>query len=93
MLPIDWHRQRIKTGMSPAAEALLCLISVYKAMSVMELVALAIKEEIASSATIHRSFMWLRKSKFIDIEFHDGNQRTKYVIATKKGDKYIGFSK
>jgi len=93
MLPIDWHKQRIKTGMSPSAEVLLCLVSAYKIMSVTELVTLALKEKVASSATVHRSFMWLRKNKFVNIEFHDNNQRTKYVIASKKGNKYIGILK
>jgi hypothetical protein len=87
MIAIKMHKRRAKTGMSPVAEVLLAMVIVKseKGITIMGLLDHATDNKLGSPATNHRSISWLKANKYVKVFFMDGNQRTKYLVPTKKG--------
>jgi H+/gluconate symporter-like permease len=85
MIAIKMHKRREKVGMSVVAEILLDIVNNAESVSVMNLIAHAIAIGAGSQATNHRSMLWLKTNKYIKVTFKDGDNRTKYLVSTKKG--------
>ena len=85
MIAIKMHKRREKVGMSVVAEILLDIVNNAESVSVMNLIAHAIAIGVGSQATNHRSMLWLKTNKYIKVTFKDGDNRTKYLVPTKKG--------
>jgi len=56
-----------------------------KSITIMGLLDHAIDNDLGSPATNHRALNWLRANKYVKVVFAEGNQRTKYLVSTKKG--------
>lgn len=78
--------------MSPNLLALFELIVVKhaqdQAMTVSEAMGL---QHMASSAALHKRIDDLREAGMIDVIFKGRNRRTKYLVPSAKGDRYISF--
>jgi hypothetical protein len=87
MIAIKMHKRRVKVGMSTIAEVLLDMVILKndKGITIMGLLDCALDNQLGSHSTNHRALNWLRKNKYVKIVFIDGNQRTKYLVSTKKG--------
>ena len=55
-------------------------------MTVMQTMAM---QHLASPATIHRRVDVLREGLLIDMVFHKGDRRTKYLVPTELADRYF----
>lgn len=85
MIAMKLHKRRYKVGMHVIAELLLDLIIQNKGgISVMGLLELSSANGVGSPATNHRSMSWLKTNKYIKVVFKEDN-RTKYLVSTKKG--------
>jgi len=95
MTPLYWHKKRTAVDMPPTAELLMNIIVKYDTteFSVMELLSYAENLKVASPATLHRSYDWLIKNKFIKAYHHEGNQRTKFVMPSEKAKRYFEVTK
>ena len=59
-----------------------------QAMTVSEAMAL---QHMASSAALHKRIDDLREAGMIDVIFKGRNRRTKYLIPSEKGERYLRF--
>jgi hypothetical protein len=91
MIAIKMHKRRVATGMSVIGEVLLDVINRNSkvGISVMTLINRTVEGGLGSQATNHRSMLWLKTNKYIKVTFKDGDNRTKYLVPTKKGLSYF----
>jgi len=84
------HSDNLPSHISPDGQALLGVIALANAeghpLTVMQTMAL---QHLASPATIHRRVDVLRESLLIDMVFHKGDRRTKYLVPTELGHRYF----
>ncbi|CAN1542914.1 hypothetical protein MCEMAEM4_01852 [Burkholderiaceae bacterium] len=84
------HTDNLPPNITPDGQALLGIIAVANAeghpLTVMQTMAL---QHLASPATIHRRVDTLRESLLIDMVFHKGDRRTKYLVTTPLADRYF----
>jgi len=84
------HSDSLPPGISPDSQALLGIIAVANAeghpLTVMQTMAM---QHLASPATIHRRVDVLREGLLIDMVFHKGDRRTKYLVPTELADRYF----
>jgi len=87
MIAIKMHKRRVATGMSVVGEVLLDVINRNSkiGISVMTLISRTVEGGLGSQATNHRALDWLKENKYIKVTFKDGDNRTKYLVPTKKG--------
>jgi len=87
MIAIKMHKRRVATGMSVVGEVLLDVINRNSkiGISVMTLISRTVEGGLGSQATNHRALNWLKENKYIKVTFKDGDNRTKYLVPTKKG--------
>jgi hypothetical protein len=91
MIAIRMHKRRVATGMSVVGEVLLDVINrnAKIGISIMVLIDRTVAGGLGSTATNHRAISWLKANKYIKVTFKDGDQRTKYLVPTKKGLSYF----
>jgi DNA-binding MarR family transcriptional regulator len=84
------HSDNLPPGISPDSQALLGIIAMANSeghpLTVMQTMAL---QHLASPATIHRRVDALREALLIDMVFHKGDRRTKYLVPTELADRYF----
>jgi DNA-binding MarR family transcriptional regulator len=84
------HSDNLPHDISPNSQALLGIIALAEAkghpLTVMQTMAL---HNLASPATLHRRVDALREGLLIDMVFHAGDRRTKYLIPTALAHRYF----
>lgn len=84
------HSDNLPSNISPDSQTLLGIIAVANSeghpLTVMQTMAL---QHLASPATIHRRVDALREGLLIDMVFHKGDRRTKYLIPTELANRYF----
>jgi hypothetical protein len=82
------YKKRTAAKMSSVAELMLYISRGLGHKSVTHLIALAMKEKIASNTTLHVALKWLRTNGYVKTVL-DADQRVKFCTITSKGEKYL----
>ena len=89
MQPLDWHKKRMASNMSPTAELILNILNNEGPMTVMDTMGSAHSKAIASMTTIHGGLKWLQSFSYIRVQPDATDNRIKMCVITPKGHKYL----
>ena len=88
MTPLELHRNRVARNMPLEAEVLLSLVAEYGPVTIMQVLELAMQEQLASQATLHKYLKCVRDAELV-IELGTDDHRITQLGVSKKCIRYL----